>query len=73
MAIVSAGHANPFGHPAPEVVRRYQDAGALVLETGREGAVMVETDGRQVLVRTQTGRRFRYQVGRPRCEHTSSP
>ena len=68
VAIVSAGHANPFGHPAPEVVRRYRDAGALVLETGREGAVTVETDGRQVRVRTETGRRFRYQAGRRQCE-----
>ena len=65
---MASGHANPFGHPAPEVVRRYQDAGALVLETGREGAVMVETDGRQVRVRTEAGRRFRYQVGRRPCE-----
>ena len=37
VAIVSAGHANSFGHPAPEVMQRYRDAGALVLETGREG------------------------------------
>ncbi len=68
MAIVSAGHANSFGHPAPEVVQRYRDAGALVLETGRDGAVTVETDGRQVHVRTEAGRRVRYQVGRRRCE-----
>ena len=69
VAIVSAGHANSFGHPAPEVVRRYLDAGALVRDTGHDGAVTVETDGRQVLVRTETGRRFRYAVGRRRCEH----
>ena len=68
VAVVSAGHANPFGHPAPEVVRRYRDAGALVLETGRDGAVTVETDGRQVLVRTETGRRFHYEADRPGCE-----
>ncbi len=64
VAVVSAGRANPFGHPVPEVIRRYRDAGALVLETGREGAVTVETDGRQVLVRTETGRRIRYEAGR---------
>ena len=67
VAVVSAGQANPFGHPVPEVVRRYRDAGALVLETGRDGAVTVETDGRQVLVRTETGRRFRYEARRPSC------
>ena len=68
VAVVSAGHANTFGHPVPEVVRRYRDAGALVLETGRDGAVTVETDGRPVLVRTQLGALVRYRVGRQRCE-----
>ena len=72
VAIVSAGHANPFGHPAPEVVRRYRDAGALVLETGREGAVVVETDGRQVLVWTAVGRHLRFAVGGRRCEYRAS-
>ncbi len=69
VAIVSAGHANPFGHPAAVVVRRYRDIGALVLETGRDGAIVIETDGRQVRVRTEAGRRVRYRVGRKRCEH----
>ena len=72
VAVVSAGSANPFGHPAPEVVRRYLDAGALVLETGREGAVIVETDGRQVRVRTADGRLLGYAVGRRRCGHHES-
>ena len=67
IAVVSAGQANSFGHPAPEVVRRYRAAGALVLETGREGAVTVETDGSQVRVRTESGRRFSYEAGRPGC------
>ena len=72
VAVVSAGHANPFGHPAPDVVRRYRDAGALVLETGRDGAVTVETDGRQVLVWTETDRRYRYEAGRPSCTRSES-
>ena len=71
-AIVSAGRANSFGHPAPEVVGRYLDAGALVLETGREGAVTVETDGRQVRVRTETGRRLHFTAGGGRCEYRES-
>ena len=53
---------------------RYGNVGVLLPgDIGREGAVTVETDGRQVRVRTEAGRRFRYQVGHPRCEHTSSP
>ena len=72
MAIVSAGHANSFGHPAPEVVQRYLDAGALVLDTGHDGAVTIETDGSQVLVRTQSGRRLHYEAGRPGCARRAS-
>jgi competence protein ComEC len=62
VVVVSAGRANSFGHPAPQVTQRYRDAGAIVLETGRDGAVTVETDGRQVRVRTEGGMRVRYLV-----------
>ncbi|MDP7690406.1 MAG: DNA internalization-related competence protein ComEC/Rec2 [Vicinamibacterales bacterium] len=71
VAVISAGQANPFGHPAPEVVRRYRDTGALVLDTGRDGAVTVETDGREVWVRTEGGRRFGFRADR-RCEQLES-
>ncbi len=51
VAIVSAGARNPFGHPHPEVLARYGRAGALVLQTGRDGNIEVATDGRAVWVR----------------------
>ena len=51
LAIVSAGRENRFGHPAPEVVRRYEEAGALVRQTGRAGAIEVCSDGEDVRVR----------------------
>ena len=44
VAVVSAGRHNRFGHPAPDVVRRYQDAGVMVLHTG-DGAISLCTDG----------------------------
>ncbi len=50
LAVVSAGRSNPFGHPAPEIVDRYRDVGARVVNTGRGGAVVLETDGRRVEV-----------------------
>ncbi len=50
VAIVSAGRENRFGHPDPTVVRRYEDAGAVVRQTGREGAVTVCIDGQMVTV-----------------------
>ena len=56
-----------FGHPADDVVKRYEDAGALVLVTGRDGAVTVETDGQQVYVWTEGGQRFRFQSGDLEC------
>lgn len=47
IALVSAGHRNRFGHPHPQVIARYQDAGTRILETARHGAVRlrVEADG----------------------------
>jgi competence protein ComEC len=52
LAVVSAGGRNPFGHPHREVVERYQQAGALVLQTGRDGSVHISTDGRRAWVRS---------------------
>ncbi|HET7698361.1 MAG TPA: ComEC/Rec2 family competence protein [Vicinamibacterales bacterium] len=55
--IFSAGLRNPFGHPAPAVVQRYRSAGAEVFSTAEDGAVVVETDGREVLIWTWVGKR----------------
>jgi competence protein ComEC len=57
-AVVSVGRGNHFGHPAPEVLDRYRDAGAEIFRTDRDGAVMVDTDGRQIDVHTFTRRTF---------------
>jgi competence protein ComEC len=40
-AVVPVGYRSRFGHPAREVLQRYQDAGAEVLRTDRDGAVTV--------------------------------
>jgi len=39
IAIVSTGWRNPFGHPHPEVVQRYETAGIPLLDTAKLGAV----------------------------------
>jgi competence protein ComEC len=54
--VVSAGRNNRFGHPAPVVVGRYRTAGAALFRTDEDGAVVVETDGKTVWVRTWSGR-----------------
>lgn len=38
-ALISAGRHNPYGHPHPQVVARWQQAGARVLTTARQGAL----------------------------------
>ncbi|MFL6275700.1 MAG: ComEC/Rec2 family competence protein [Blastocatellia bacterium] len=44
-AIISVGERSRFGHPHAAVVERYRSRGIRLLETGRDGMVMVETDG----------------------------
>ena len=58
LAIVSAGRDSRFGHPHPEVVRRYADAGSTMLSTGEVGAVTLCTDGRRLAVATERGGRL---------------
>jgi competence protein ComEC len=58
VAVVSAGRANHFGHPVPEVLDRYRAVGAEVFRTDQDGAVTVDSDGHSVSVTTFTGRRF---------------
>ena len=53
VAIISAGRHNPFGHPNLDVVRRYNAAGAVVLQTSEVGSVSVRSDGRGVIIETR--------------------
>ncbi len=55
VAVFSVGRRNSFGHPAPEVVRRYQGLGCRIFRTDHDGAVTVSTDGTRVWVRTFHG------------------
>jgi len=40
-AVISVGRTNPYGHPAPEVLAAYGDAGVRLLRTDRQGAVRI--------------------------------
>jgi competence protein ComEC len=70
VAVFSVGRGNHFGHPAPEVVQRYLDAGAEILRTDRDGAIEIESDGRSADIRTFTGRRI--HVSASRANHSAS-
>jgi competence protein ComEC len=50
--IFSAGRNNRFGHPAPVVVSRYRSAGTAMFSTAEDGAVIVDTDGKDLRVWT---------------------
>jgi competence protein ComEC len=50
LAVISVGARNPFRHPSPEVLARLEAAGARVYRTDRDGAVILESDGRVVRV-----------------------
>ena len=60
-ALVSAGYLNHWGFPKPQVVRRWQGAGATMLTTGDAGAVRVTFEpGKPVQVQGQRARQRRY-------------
>ena len=48
VALVSVGLHNRFRHPSPSLLERLRGAGARVLRTDREGAIVLATDGRSV-------------------------
>jgi competence protein ComEC len=41
LALVSVGEGNPYGHPAPETLSQWQDAGAMVARTDTSGDLAV--------------------------------
>jgi competence protein ComEC len=57
LALISAGRGNLFGHPAPDVTSRLLAAGAELFRTDQDGAIRLESNGREVRVATMTGRR----------------
>jgi competence protein ComEC len=52
LAIISVGRRSRFGHPHPEVVERWSNAGARVMTTGEKGTISVTTTGDDLEVET---------------------
>jgi competence protein ComEC len=55
IALISCGRANPFGHPAPDVIARLEAFGARIYRTDLDGEITVDTDGQHVKVTTFIG------------------
>lgn len=54
VAVVSVGADNPFGHPAPSVLRRLQKGGVTVYRTDRDGDILALTDAQYLQVKAGT-------------------
>jgi competence protein ComEC len=64
LALISAGRANPFGHPAPDVLLRLEQIDSEIFRTDRDAAIIIETDGANVDVRSLLGRTWRLSTSR---------
>ena len=56
--LFSRGWNNAFGHPHPQVVARYRSAGARILDTATDGALMLALGSRGPAERAREQRRF---------------
>ncbi len=51
LGVISVGQANRYGHPSPQTLETFADRGIPLLRTDREGSFVIETNGRDVVVR----------------------
>ena len=51
VAVISVGAGNPFGHPAPTVMRRLEKVGITVYRTDCDGDILALTDGKDLQIR----------------------
>ncbi len=54
IVVISVGARNSYGHPAPEVLERFEAIGARIYRTDRDGAIIVRTSGKRMQVSTTT-------------------
>lgn len=58
--IFQSGWLNRFGHPSPQVLTRWQDAGASIWRTDRDGAIWVRSEHKGLTVLSMRKSRQRY-------------
>jgi len=59
-AVAQMGHGNRYGHPAPEVVKRWERAGTWVWRSDQDGAVTAVSDKRGLTVSARRETHGRY-------------
>jgi competence protein ComEC len=52
VAVISVGKESPFGHPHEEVVERWKNSNAQILQTGERGTISLSTDGKDLQLST---------------------
>ncbi|MFQ5830092.1 MAG: DNA internalization-related competence protein ComEC/Rec2 [Candidatus Methylomirabilia bacterium] len=68
--VITVGARNPFGHPTRETLERLTASGVRVYRTDRDGAIIFDTDGHELLVtRWATRQTERWQLD----PHTEPP
>lgn len=62
--IATVGYRNPFRHPRPEIIARYQNSGASIWRTDQHGAIVVKADQQGVrLASWREGHRRYWHAG----------
>ncbi len=59
-AVFTSGYRNRFGHPKAEILQRYQDSGALLLRSDRDGAILIQMDAAGIRVEAYRRSRRHY-------------
>ena len=55
LSIISCSSTNTYGHPSPETIRRLEDCGSQIEYTMKNGAITLETNGKDLRIRRFCG------------------
>lgn len=47
-SVISYGVGNRYGHPTKEALERLENVGTEIYETGKQGAIFIQTDGKRI-------------------------
>ena len=55
LSIISCSSTNTYGHPSPETIKRLKDCGSQIEYTMKNGAIILETNGKNLRIRRFCG------------------